>query len=185
MMNRILMVICGLLISAPAWAQEYGALVGVHQTDAETSATGASIDGKLNFKGGLAVAFELMENSRFRTGVIYNRRHIEVEAASLTTEYNFSYLDIPALYQHSFNEMFGLFGGLVIGVNVSDDVEAPSGTTAADPDAETMIPLLTVGANLMFDDMIGFDFYYERGMGDIAEDLENYSTFGANFLYWF
>lgn len=186
MTKFILMAFSALIFSSSVVnAQEFAGVIGIHQVDADTDVTTASIDGKMNFKAGLGVRFALMENSYFRTGVLYNQRHFEATSSGLDFEYNFDYLDIPATYQYNVNEMFGLFGGLVIGVNINDDVEAPTGVTVADPDAEAMIPLLTAGVTLMFDDMIGFDFYYERGMGSFADDLETYNSFGANFNYWF
>lgn len=181
-MKNALVLFAALLLSAPAYAQEFGALIGVHQTDADADTSGVSTDGKLNFKAGLAARFELMPNSWFRTGVLYNQRHFDASVPGVDGEVNFDYLDIPALYQYNVNEMFGLFGGLVVAVNINDDVK-PSG--GADPDAETLVPLISLGASLMFDDMIGFDFYYERGLGGFSEGFENFSTFGANFLYWF
>ena len=186
-MSKFILIAFSSLIfsSTVAQAQEFAGVIGIHQVDADTDLTTSSIDGKLNFKAGLGVRFALMENSYFRTGVLYNQRHFEVTSGANDFEYNFDYLDIPATYQFNVNEMFGLFGGLVIGVNINDDVKAPAAAVVTDPDAEAMIPLLTAGVTLMFDDMIGFDFYYERGMGSFADDLETYNSFGANFNYWF
>jgi hypothetical protein len=184
MTKFLLFAVLSLTVSSTAFAQEFAAVVGVHQTDADTDDATASVDGVMNFKAGLGVRFQLMENSYFRTGVLYNQRHFEVKSsgAASAVDYNFDYLDIPATYQFNVNEMFGLFGGLVVAVNINDDVDT---TPSVDPDADTLIPLATLGATLMFDDMIGFDFYYERGLGSFAEDLETFSSFGANFNYWF
>ncbi|HMN67472.1 MAG TPA: outer membrane beta-barrel protein [Bdellovibrionales bacterium] len=186
-MKYILALLCGLAVSSSAFAQNYGGLLGFHQTDADIDGTaaGASIDGKLNFKAGLAVSFELMPMGFFRTGALYNQRAFEVKTAGGNYDYKFAYLDIPANFQYGFNEMFALYGGLTVAVNIADDVSEPAGAAAIDPDADTMIPLLDLGVNLTFDDMVGFDFYYQRGLGGFAEDLENYNSFGANFIYWF
>jgi hypothetical protein len=182
LIKNILLILASLSFSAPALAQEYGALLGVHQTSADSDLNGTSVDGVFNFKAGLAVGFELAEFTKFRTGVIYNQRHLESTTAGSKTEIKYDYLDVPALIQYNVNEMFGMFGGLVVGINVNDDLK-PKPTSKVD--VETLIPLLSVGINLTFQDMIGFDIYYERGMGDISDGLENFSTFGANFLYWF
>lgn len=184
-MKIFLPAMIALLMAPSAFAQGFGALLGVHQTDADTSVSGSSIDGKFNFKAGLAVTFDLMENSRFRTGVLFNRRHMEEKTALGKFDLKFDYIDIPANFQYNVNELFGLFGGLVIAANVNDDVEGPAGVMAQDPDVEELIPLLNLGVAMTFEDMIGFDVYYERGMGDVADGVETYSTFGANFIYWF
>ncbi len=183
MTRNLILLVFSIFVSTSAFAQEYAAVIGVHQTDAETDAANTSVDGVMGFKAGLGVRFQLMENSYFRTGVLYNQRYFETTSAGTSTDWEFAYLDIPATYQYNVNEMFGLFGGLVVAVNIADDY---SPTVAGlDPDADKLIPLLTLGVTLMFEDMIGFDFYYERGMGGFAEDLETFSTLGANFNYWF
>lgn len=174
-----------LLLSVPAWGQEFAATLGVHQTTADSNVSGTSVDGKLGFKAGALVGFELVDKVKFRSGLVYNQRHFDVKVGTNTLEYKFDYFDIPALAQYNVNEMFGLFGGLNFAVNINDDVSYPATMTSADPKAEKMIALLNLGVNLMFNDMIGFDFYYERGMGKLAKDLESYSTFGGNFIYWF
>lgn len=187
MFKNLVLIGC-LVASSMASAQEFGMLVGVHQTDAEQSASnGSSLSGKMGFKAGLAVAFGLADQMRFRTGAIYNQRHFEITSGSpaVETKYNFDYVDVPANLQYNLNDKVSLFGGMIIGVNINDDVKVPAGTNASNPDAEKMIPLLNAGVNLLFDDMIGFDFYLESGMGDIANGLKNYKTFGANFLYWY
>ncbi len=170
------------MISPFAQAQEYGALLGVHQTSADSGTTGTSVDGVFNFKAGLAVGFGLSDTAKFRTGLLYNQRHVELDTAGIKTKVNLDYFDIPALVQFNVNPMFGFFGGLIVGVNINDEVKPKPAT---DPDVKTLIPLMSVGVNLLFEDMIGFDVYYERGLGEFANNLENYGTFGANFIYWF
>ena len=178
--------IVGMLISAAAQAQEYGFVAGVHQTGASTDSEGNTIDSQFNFKTGLAMGFELAPKMRFRTGALFNRRHVDLNVAPNTKyKIKFDYIDVPANFQYNFNDTVGLFGGLVVGINVADKVEAPIGSIAADPQANGLIPLADVGVNLLFEDMIGFDFYYERGLGKFADHWSGFSTFGGNFIYWF
>ncbi len=186
MFKSILILAMGLGISSAAGAQEYGVLLGVHQTTADTEAANTSVDGQFGFKAGFAAAFGLVDNLKFRTGVIYNQRHYELKMNGIkAAEVNFDYFDIPALVQYNMNEMFGIFGGLIAAVNVNDQVKGVNGATFPSADADKLIPLLNVGANLTFDDMIGFDLYYERGLGSFAYQAKDFSTFGANFIYWF
>lgn len=184
MFKKILVLATTVFIAAPASAQEFGGLLGVHQTTADTDLTSASVDGKLNFKAGVLIAFELVDTLKFRSGLLYSQRHFELTQGANEYKYNFAYLDIPANVQFNFNEMVGVFGGLTFALNTSDDVKLAGGN-AGDPDADKMIPLLDVGVNLLFSDMIGFDFYYQRGLGGFANRLENFSTFGGNFIYYF
>lgn len=185
MTKSLCILILAFAFGGTANAQEYGAVIGVHQTSAETEANGVTVDGKLNFKAGLAVGFELVEKVKFRTGAIYNQRHFETKAGATEIKVNFDYLDIPANVQYGFNDMFSVFGGLTFAVNINDDVKSNVAGALPDPDTTKLVALLDVGVNMMFDDMIGFDFYYQRGLGGFADQLENYSTFGGNFLYWF
>jgi hypothetical protein len=184
MTKNILVLIIGLVVSGSAFAQEWGAAVGVHQTSADVDSTGTTVDSKLGFKLGMNVGFELGEGMKFRSGFLYNQRHFETNTGAVNAKYNFDYIDVPADFQYNINDMVGFFGGLVIGINVQDEVKVNSGT-AADPDADKLIPIANAGVNLTFSDMIGFDFYYERGLGDVADHVKDFSTFGANFIYWF
>ncbi len=179
---KTILVLGALLISTVSHAQEFGLLAGVHQTGADSSVASEKVNGVFNFKLGAVAAFELTPGMKFRTGALYNQRNVEYKYnTGAEADLKFAYLDIPALVQYNFNEMFGLFGGLVIAVNINDDTKPKAQAI----DATTMLPLLSLGANLMFQDMIGFDIYYERGMGEISRLHETYSTFGVNFLYWF
>lgn len=173
--------LAALIISPLAQAQDFGVLLGVHQTTADSDTTGTSINGVFNFKAGLAVGLPLSDTAKFRTGLLYTQRHIETNTSGVKGKINFDYFDIPALVQFNVNEMFGLFGGLVVAVNVNDETKPK----VMDADVKSLIPLLNLGVNLMFQDLIGFDVYYERGLGEFANKLENYGTYGANFIYWF
>jgi hypothetical protein len=188
MIKSLFIFAASLMMAASANAQEFGGLLGVHQTTADTSAAGASIDGRFNFKAGLLTNFGLNDMAKFRTGLLYNQRHVDLKAlGQKVAELNFNYLDVPALFQYNVNEMFGLFGGLVVGINVGKEAKAtaPGVTVTGGGNVKGLIPLVQVGANVTFDDMIGFDLYYERGLGEYAENLKDFSTFGANFIYWF
>lgn len=184
-MNKILFLTLALMLSPlGAHAQEYGVLAGVHQTGADSNMTGDSVDGVFNFKAGFAAAFPLTNQVKFRTGLIYDQRHVKYKySTGAEVDLDFDYFDVPALVQYNVNEMFGFFGGLVIGINANDSAKPKASAPAID--ATSLLPILSLGVNMMFQDMIGFDVYYERGMGDVSRLHENFHTFGANFLYWF
>lgn len=189
MIQKMLLICAMVVVSSVASAQEYGFLVGIHQTTATSDAPNSTTSGVLNWKAGLTMAYELVPNLRFKTGAIYNERHVDVKYTSTNPEtklgYNFQYIDVPINAQYNFNDMVGLFGGLVVGINVGDSVKAPAGMQISDKDTKSLMPLVDVGLNFMFEDMVGFDVYYERGLGDAAKDFGKYSTFGGNFIYWF
>ena len=183
--------ILGSLISSAAMAQDYGLTIGVHQTTATVPNSGSSlpsgsVSGRLNYDLGLTASFELLPNWRFRSGILYNTRGFDFKPSNAsvgTTKFNFSYVDVPVNVQYNFNQTVGLYGGLIVGVKASDSVDVPNGASYS-PEMKSLYPLLNVGANFMFNDMIGFDVYYENGLGDFSKDVTNYQTFGLHFIYW-
>lgn len=181
-MTKFICALSLLLAAQLTHAQNFGALIGVHQTTADSKTANTSTDSGFNFKAGLAVSFELEQGSLFRTGVLYNQRHFDIKAGTAKTKVKFDYIDIPVNYQYNFTDTFGLFGGLVVAANVNDSRSPKPSPTI---DAEGLMPLIDLGVNLTFQNMIGFDVYYERGLGKFADDLQDLSTFGLNFLYWF
>jgi hypothetical protein len=176
----------GLFMAPQAHAQDYGFTLGFQQTTASTDTSGTSVDGVFNFKAGLLMDFEMVPMVKFRTGAVYDQRHVEwKDSAGDKTKVNFDYIDVPVDIQYNFNDMVGLFGGLNIGINVNDKADFPTGTSSHDLGAKAIIPLVNVGANFTFEDMFGFDLYYEHGLGEFADHLKDFSTFGGNFIYWF
>lgn len=172
-------------LSSPStvWAQEFGILGGFGQTTAESKVTGVSTEGEIGFRVGGVAKFEMTSEMFFRSGLIYSYRPFGVKSGATEGSAKFAYLDVPALLEYKMNDTFGFFGGLVIGINTSDKAEW-NGQDIDPQGMKSMYPLAQVGVNLLFQDMFGFDIYYERGLGEIHDGAENYSTFGANFVYW-
>jgi hypothetical protein len=192
MFKKILLLAFGLLLGTSAMAQEWGLTVGIHQTAADIdkgSGVTGDIDGKLGFDLGALLAFELVPDLRFRTGLLYEQRGFDFKDASGDkSHFNFAYIDVPVNVQYNFTPMVAVFGGGLVGIKASDSVSAPSGADY-NIDMKTLYPLLNVGMNFTFDDMIGFDVYAERGVGEFATDkyhdsYKDYTTFGLRFIYW-
>lgn len=170
-------------VSQGTLAQEFGILGGFGQTTAESKVSGVSEDGEIGYRLGGVVKLEMANQMLFRSGLIYSYRPFTFKSGTVEANFKFAYLDVPALVEYRFNDTFGLFGGLVIGINASDKAEV--GGISADPKGmKSLYPLAQVGASMLFQDMFGFDLYYERGLGEIYDGAENYSTIGANFVYW-
>jgi hypothetical protein len=191
-----LMIMCfALVLGFQAQAQEWGLTFGVSESGAAQQ--GAISDGSearvFGFRLGADVAFDIAPQAQFRTGFIYAQRHFDFDHATISgftdidVKNKFDYLDIPALIQYNFNPTVGFFGGLIVAINVGDDVEASSGgstLTGEARDTKTLIPLLQIGVNGKFNNQIGLEAYYEMGTGDIYTGAKNFSVFGANFIYW-
>lgn len=194
-MNKLFLGLLCLTLSSAAMAQDYGLTIGIHQTtgsvDPSSSSNTAiqkasgSVNGKLGFDAGLTASFELMPAFRFRSGILYDQRQIDFKLNNNagTISFNFVYIDVPVNVQYNFTPMFGLYGGLIVGIKASDSTSIPNGVNYS-PDMKSLYPLVSVGGNFMFNDMIGFDVYYEAGLGNAAEVVKNYSTFGLHFIYW-
>jgi hypothetical protein len=183
LMKKLVLTLAFALMGTAAHAQEVGVLGGFAMTTADSRADGVSYGGKVNFRLGVPVAFELVDKLKFRTGLIYTQRHIEIKEGGMTGTAEFEYFDIPVLVQYKIHEMFGIFGGLTMAINSKKSAEI-GGVSGDATGTESILPLVTVGVTTLFNDMIGFDFYYERGIGNIADDAKDFSTFGANFIYW-
>jgi hypothetical protein len=195
-MTKFFALICGLMISSAAMAQDYGLTIGVHETTATANpgpaGGGAWLDGStgtvssgLGYDLGLTASFELVPSVRFRTGLLYDLRPFEYKAngGGGTVDVNFAYIDIPVNFQYNFTPMIGLYGGMIVGVKASDSANVPNGVNDS-PNAKSLYPLGNVGVNFTFNDLLGFDLYYEAGFGTFADDFKNYSTFGLHFIYW-
>ena len=168
-----------LVVGASAQAQDYGLTAGFSQSNATASGSGVSTTGEFGFRAGGVAAFPLVDNLKFRTGLIFAQRHFDVTVAGNKATARFDYLDIPVLVQYNFNDMMGVFGGLVAAVNVNHNIDSGSITGS-----KGLYPLVQAGFNATFDNMYGIEIYYEYGLGEFADNLKNFSVFGANFIYW-
>lgn len=201
MRHQLGIVVLGLFLSSAAFAQDYGLTIGVHQTNATVdvtgssdvnvkSLTGGSTSGMLGFDLGLTMSFELMPNFRFRSGALYNSRPFEYKGnttlvGAYSIKANYAWIDIPVNAQYNFTPTFGIYGGMIVAIKASDAYSVtPSGGTNPDLGVKSMYPLLNLGVNFTFQDMLGFDLYYESGMGSFSDVAKNYSTFGMHFHYW-
>jgi hypothetical protein len=196
MTQKFFILIFGLLISAAAQAQDYGVTIGIHQTTAtvDSSITAAnpnygtgSVNGTLGFDLGLTASFELVPGFRFRTGALYDTRSFDYKLTGSgrdgqTVGFRYAYIDVPVNAQYNFTPMVGIYGGLIVGIKASDSMNLPNGMTGGS--VKSLYPLANVGVNFTFNDMLGFDLYYESGLGEFADKAKNYSTVGAHFIYW-
>lgn len=169
-----------LLVSTSGFAQEFGLTGGFHYSTATAKTGGLSEEGEIGYKLGGVVKFEMVENLNFRSGLLYSYRPFDFEGGGASFSHEFSYLDVPALVELKLNDMIGVFGGVVIGMNIDDKVSgggSPSGMN-------DIIALLHAGGSFIFDDLYGFDIYIERGLGDVYDGAEDIMSVGANFVFW-
>lgn len=193
-MKHLLVLVLATLVSVGAQAQDIGFIAGIGNTSADID--NADVNAELGYRIGVNVKLDLVDQVSFRTGGTYTARPFNIESTALVTDLDvkMTYIDIPALFQFSFNDMISIYGGPVVALNVGEKAEGTILGVAYDGDVsdipgqgktKSLYLLAQVGVNFNFDG-IGFDLYYERGLGEINKDgAENYSIMGANFLYWF
>lgn len=168
-----------LMLGASAHAQDYGLTAGFSESNATAGQSGYSTTGEFGFRAGGVAAFPLVDGLKFRTGLIFAQRHFDLTVSGNKATARFDYLDVPVLVQYNFNDTIGVFGGLIAGINVNHNID--SGTVTG---SKGLYPLVQGGFNATFDNMYGIEIYYEYGLGEFADNLKNFSVFGANFIYW-
>jgi hypothetical protein len=172
-------------------AQEFGAMAGIHNGKSDLISSSLSSENVLGYRLGILMKTELTESVQFRSGLIYTVRNTEHESAGVfRSELDLSYLDIPVLFEFNMSEIVSVFAGPVVAINVGDNKKDTNLTTGASTqgsidDVESLYLLAQVGVSFNFDG-IGFDVYYERGLGEYIKDgAEDFSAYGANFVLWF
>ncbi len=145
-MRKFIFVI-GLLMGfgSAAHAQDFGILLGVHESNATASQTGWSSSNEFGFRVGGTVSVPLADQVNFRSGLIFTQRHFDLtDTAGDKLINNFDYLDVPALVQYNFTENFGVFGGLIVAFNVNNNVSVSSGNLSGTATGtKAMLPLFS------------------------------------------
>lgn len=187
-MQKLFIFLTTFVMIGSAQAQEFAAIAGIHS--ARVSDTTEDSESTLGYRFGLIAKVDLTDTVFFRSGLMYTSRQYEETNAAGTTniDYKFAYVDVPALFQVKITDIFSIYAGPVIAINVGDKVEGQSAglpVSYSENDMKSLYLLGQLGANFDFDG-IGFDVYVERGFGDIYDNGEkDYAIFGANVMYWF
>jgi len=180
MRKMLVLLISVLSFGLSANAQELGMTGGFSSSQAEAKTAGVSEDSSIGYRFGASVKFNLMDQLNFKTGLLYVYRPFTFKTSGTEYDLKFAYLDLPATMEFKFNDMIGVFGGVIVGINVSDN-----NSLVGDPrEVEELIAHLQGGVSFLFDDLYGFDIYMEKGMGDIYNNAKDYTTYGANFVYY-
>ncbi len=188
-MKHLLFLVVASFISLSTQAQEFGVLAGIHNTDADSDAV-IKPDTAMGYRLGVVMKYEIGDAVSVRSGMTYTARHFELNDSDSETnlDVNLDYLDIPVLFNFQVNDMVGFYAGPVIAINVGKKTKGTLAGDSINEDVDNMKSLYLLaqlGASFTFD-QIGFDVYYERGLGKINDDgLKNFSIYGANFLFWF
>lgn len=183
-MRRYIFSIILVFASFPAFATSAGLTVGVKQNSYVSDLSGVKEKDGLGYSlGGFAV-MDINEMLKFRTGLAFNQRIYGAESGTSDVTYTVNYLDIPVTLQYNVTDMVGLFGGINLGVKASASCSGDN-CDVDDADPKSTVTPIVLGANFRTSAEMGFEFYLERGSGEILKDVKEYSAIGANFFYIF
>ncbi len=168
--------ICITLFGLNLSAYEFGLTLGIQTTDLEADfgSTSESADSVIGFAVGFLGFVEIDGPLLFRTGGVLTQRNFEFDTNTLTTEYELLYLDVPATVLYMFNDQFAVFGGLELGLNLSDDCSRSNGTSCLDVDYGVLFAL-DFGAHVRIVPNIAIELSYQSGLTDVGE-VENTNT---------
>lgn len=175
-MKALLTVLAGLMMSAPALADiDYGFEVGVRQQSADVN--GAEVDAQVNTQFGISAHVPMSGALHLRTGMLYTLRNFKMTptGTSLESKVETSYLDVPVTLMYKFEEYMGIYGGVILALNVDKknvtDIQTP------------LIPFV-FGATFKFAPNFGANVYFEQS-GKAAQGLDSTTAVGANLMITF
>lgn len=163
---------------------DLGVFVGLSYTDVQTDGS-ESVDASLGYRAGIISVAGLTEKLSLRYGLGYSSREFTSETGGVETKFKFNYADIPIAIQYKISDMFNVYAGSVLAVNVNKKTES-AGTEGKVELLKNVYPMIQLGGNLKFTPECGLDVYYETGFSGLIRRAPNanYSIFGVNFIYW-
>lgn len=165
-----------------AQAQDVGIVLGMRSDNADSDDSAVKITGKNSFQGGAIAKFDLKDKWQIRSGFIYTQRAFEVgtPGSKLTTDFKFTYFEVPANLLYKFSDYGGAFVGPAIAFNVSKDCGA--GTCSG---VNSSPLFLQLGASFKFAPQLGAEIYYEMGLSKLADHVTSPKAVMANILITF
>jgi hypothetical protein len=162
----------GMMSSVAMADQDYGFEVGIRQQSGDVD--GATVDSQMGMQFGGYGHIPLSGALHLRTGLLYTQRNILIKGA-VDNKVSMNYLDIPVALMYKFEEYAGVYGGVVLAMNL--DKKADFGTVN---DVKSPLIPFIIGAAFKFHPNFGVNIYYENASGEAADGLENYRAVGAN-----
>lgn len=171
--------------SSAAFAQESAVVLGMQTTGVSVS-NDDSASSVAGFQAGWMGFFPLASESHFRAGVLYAQRKFEGTTtlgvmSSVDYETELQTLEVPIAYLMRFNEAAGVFGGVHLGVNLSDRCTVTRGTATCDLETKSLFYGVMVGGSFQFHPNYFFDLSYIHGLSDLAKDVKLDNSITVNF----
>ncbi|MCB9026938.1 MAG: hypothetical protein H6625_11505 [Bdellovibrionaceae bacterium] len=186
-MKKILLVAMPLLLmSFTAQAYEMGLTGGVVTTALDESNSKPELDGKAGYQLGVLGFIDVVEDSFFRTGAIVSNRKFDADlTATVSLDAELMSLEVPITYLMMFSDYAGLFGGLKLGLNLSDKCSVSDASFKCDMDPESIFYAANVGGHFRFVPDFGIEVEYNLGLSDMAKDYKLKNSLGVGIFYLF
>jgi hypothetical protein len=157
----------------------------VRNNSATTDLPNANVSSHMSFGAGVLGVAPLRESLALRSGFMLVQRYVDIAPTNVgTTHIQFSYIDIPITPMWLFTSEAGLFAGPVIAMNVVKDCSSTTASCGATNVKSVAIPL-TIGVQARLFDQLGAEVFFEKTSGDLADHVSDFSTVGANLLFYF
>jgi hypothetical protein len=181
MNSKMKLIFALLLIGLSAHAEEWGLTAGVAQTYALSRVPNTTTADRTSFRGGLTSSFFFLDNLKIRTGILYTQRRFEIHEGEDSYTYDWKFIDIPGLLQYRYSDHIGLFAGFILALTIADRITPGLEFTGT----RKIAGLYQGGVSFLFDNMYGFDLYFERGFDNLDDNAAQPSGFGINLNYYF
>ena len=183
------LILCAILIfgGLTVNAQEMAVTGGMQTTDVDTDMSGVDLSSGTGFYGGVLGFIEAGDGNYFRSGALISMRSFESNlAGGITYKAELTGIDIPLTYLMMFSENAGVYGGLKLGLNVSEGCSVSgSSLPCIDPDATGMYYSASVGGHFRFVPNFGVEVEFNLGLSEIADDVDYKSSLAAGLVYLF
>ena len=185
MKTIILIVTLSLSLSPLAQAYELAATAGVQTTSISISTAGTSVDGGTGIYAGLLGFMDIGDEHYVRGGLLLSQRKYNATSGAVRFDIETLNLDAPITYMILLNDMFGLFGGAKVGINLSDKCDSNTPAVSCSADTETLALAAEVGGQFRFTPNIALELVFNLGLTDIAKDTKwsNSIMLGGMFLF--
>lgn len=177
-MKSLVTLLMLLGLSFNAMANDMGFYAGLNMTEIKTDTV--SYDSEIGFDLGMSYIADLGLPFLVRTGA-----GLSVKNSSYSIiDVSLTYLEVPATAFFKFNDQFAGFAGLNFLLNVADDCEVSGGTCTLN-DPETFVMALALGTRINLAAGSDIEVVYEKGLTEVAEDVDHEYSFGARYVHSF
>lgn len=168
------------LLSLQAWSANYtdaAIEAGFRQQNGTVEGVGVDEKAKNGFQVGVSGAFPISDMFSFRTGLFYVEKPLEYEVGGASEDIRFTYFEVPATAMYKFAEYAGVYAGLNVDVNLSDDC----GTTNCQSVQSLTTPFV-MGAAFKFAPQLGANVFFESGSSKLADGVKDFRAVGVNLM---